>query len=104
MSGLVRCRKVSRVRGHGVGAEKIRADAEVAYDFFVETSTVACDKAIAKLIKDREMLLAYYDFPVEPWKYTRTANPIESTFATIRHRAGRTKGRLNRKERACNGL
>ena len=50
-----------------------------------------------KLIKDREALLAVYDFPAEHWKHIRTTNPIESTFATVHHRTGKTKGCLNRK-------
>ena len=43
------------------------------------------------------MLLAFYDFPAEHWKHIRTTNPIESTFATVRHRTGKTKGCLSRK-------
>jgi transposase-like protein len=55
------------------------------------------DKATAKLVKDRDALLAFYDFPAEHWKHVRTSNPIESTFATVRHRTKRTKGCLSRK-------
>ena len=55
------------------------------------------DKAAAKLVKDREVLLSFYDFPAEHWKHVRTSNPIESTFATVRHRTGKTKGCLSRK-------
>jgi transposase-like protein len=47
-------------------------------------------------VKDREALLAFYDFPAEHWIHIRTTNPIESTFATIRHRTDRTKGCLTR--------
>ena len=42
------------------------------------------DKAVACLAKDRDVLLAFYDFPAEHWKHIRTTNPIESTFATVR--------------------
>ena len=42
--------------------------------------------------KDRDELLAFYDFPAEHWKHLRTTNPIESTFATVRLRHRRTKG------------
>jgi transposase-like protein len=49
------------------------------------------------LQKDREVLLAFYDFPAEHWKHLRTTNPIESTFATIRLRHRRTKGSGTRK-------
>jgi len=58
---------------------------------------VKYDKAVAKLVKDREVLLSFYDFPAEHWKHIRTSNPIESTFATVRHRTGKTKGCLSRK-------
>jgi transposase-like protein len=57
---------------------------------------VKWDKAVAKLVKDRDALLTFYDFPAEPWKHIRTSNPIESTFATVRHRTKRTKGCLSR--------
>ena len=43
------------------------------------------------------MLLAFYDFPAEHWKHLRTTNPIESTFATVRHRTIRSKGCLSNK-------
>ena len=49
------------------------------------------------LIKDREALLAFYDFPAEHWKHLRTTNVIESSFATIRHRTVRSKGCLSNK-------
>ncbi len=54
-------------------------------------------KAVTCLEKDREALLAFYDFPVEHWVHIRTTNPIESTFATIRHRTDRAKGCVSRK-------
>jgi putative transposase len=50
------------------------------------------DKTAACLAKDREALLTLYDFPAEHWKHVRTANPIESTFATVRLRTTRTEG------------
>jgi transposase-like protein len=49
-------------------------------------------KAVAKVVDDLEELLAFYDFPAEHWQHLRTTNPIESTFATVRHRTKRTKG------------
>jgi len=60
---------------------------------------VKWDKAVAKLVKDRDALLTFYDYPAEHWKHVRTSNPIESTFATVRHRTKRTKGCLSRKSR-----
>src|ERR1022692_1741331 len=47
------------------------------------------------LTKDREALLAFFDFPAEHWDHLRTTNPIESVFATVRHRTVRTKGALS---------
>jgi transposase-like protein len=49
-------------------------------------------KAVAKVVDDIEELLAFYDFPAEHWVHLRTTNPIESTFATVRHRTKVTKG------------
>ncbi len=49
------------------------------------------------LTKDRDVLLTFYDFPVEHWKHIRVTNPIESVFATVRNRTRKTKGCLNRK-------
>src|SRR3954451_21337957 len=74
-----------------------KKDALAAFDAFVETYGVKYDKAVACLVKDRDALLAFYDVPAEPWKHLRTTNPIESTFATIRHRTVRAKGCLSNK-------
>ena len=53
------------------------------------------EKAVTCLIKDRDALLTFYDFPAEHWDHLRTSNPIESVFATVRHRTVRTKGALS---------
>ena len=82
---------------HDIWQAETKAEAEAAFDFFVETYAVKYDKAVAKLVKDRDVLLAFYDFPAEHWKHIRTSNPIESTFATVRHRTSKTKGCLSRK-------
>ena len=74
-----------------------KKDALVAFDVFVETWGVKYDKAAECLIKDREALLAFYDFPAEHWKHLRTTNVIESSFATVRHRTVRSKGCLSNK-------
>ena len=81
---------------HDIWQAETRAEAEVAFDFFVETYGVKWDKAVDKLVKDRAVLLTFYDYPAEHWKHIRTSNPIESTFATVRHRTKRTKGCLSR--------
>ena len=81
---------------HNIWQAGTRAEAEVAFDFFVETYGVKWNKAVDKLVKDRAALLTFYDYPAEHWKHIRTSNPIESTFATVRHRTKRTKGCLSR--------
>jgi putative transposase len=72
-----------------------RADAEKAFDRFLAKYKAKYDKATDCLAKDREALLAYYDFPAEHWKHICTSNPIESAFATVRHRTTRSKGCLS---------
>ena len=74
-----------------------KKEANAAFDLFIETYGVKYEKAVAKLVKDRDELLAFYDFPAEHWKHIRTTNPIESVFATVRNRTRKTKGCLNRK-------
>jgi transposase-like protein len=74
-----------------------KKDALAAFDAFVETWGVKYDKAVECLSKDREALLAFYDFPAEHWKHLRTTNVIESSFATVRHRTVRSKGCLSNK-------
>src|SRR5215475_9045158 len=72
-----------------------RAAAEAAIDVFADKYDAKYDKAVACLTKDREALLAFFDFPAEHWDHLRTSNPIESVFATVRHRTVRTKGSLS---------
>jgi putative transposase len=72
-----------------------KADAEAAFDAFIESYQVKYEKAAECLNKDRDVLLTFYDFPAEHWKHLRTTNPIESTFATVRHRTVRSKGCLS---------
>jgi transposase-like protein len=74
-----------------------KKDALAAFDAFVETWGVKYDKAVECLIKHREALLVFYDFPAEHWKHLRTTNVIESSFATVRHRTVRSKGCLSNK-------
>ena len=74
-----------------------RNDAEAAFDAFLESYGAKYEKAVECLNKDRDALLAFYDFPAEHWKHLRTTNPIESTFATVRHRTIRSKGCLSNK-------
>src|ERR687894_1612045 len=72
-----------------------RATAEAAIATFAEKYAAKYEEATTCLTKDREALLAFYDFPAEHWDHLRTSNPIESVFATVRHRTVRTKGALS---------
>jgi len=81
---------------HEIWQASTKMDAEKAFDLFIKTYEPKYPKAALNLHKDREELLAFYDFPAEHWQSIRTSNPIESTFATIRHRTKRSKGCLTR--------
>ncbi len=74
-----------------------RAAAETAMDIFSKKYGAKYEKAVTCLTKDREALLTFYDFPGDHWDHLRTGNPIESVFATVRHRTVRTKGALSQK-------
>lgn len=81
---------------HDIWQAETRGDAHAAFDLFVETFDAKYPKAVECLIRDREELLTFYDFPAQHWQSIRTSNPIESAFATIRHRTKRAKGCLSR--------
>jgi putative transposase len=82
---------------HDIWMADTRKDAEAALDVFIETYSRKYEKAAECVAKDRDALLAFYDFPAEHWKHLRTTNPIESAFATVRHRTTRSKGCLSNK-------
>ncbi len=77
---------------HEIWMAQSKAQAEKAFDLFIETFAAKYPKAAECLAKDREVLLVFYDFPAEHWMHIRTTNPIESTFATVRLRTYKTKG------------
>jgi transposase-like protein len=81
---------------HEIWEAATREDAERAFDRFIETYEAKYPKATICLVKDRDALMTFYDFPAVHWQHLRTTNPIESTFATIRHRTTRTKGCVTR--------
>lgn len=81
---------------HEIWMAPTRAEAVAAFDRFVQTYQAKYPKAADKLLTDRDALLAFYDFPAEHWIHLRTTNPIESTFATVRHRTTRTKNCVSR--------
>src|SRR5437764_240969 len=72
-----------------------RKSADAAMVLFAEKYQAKYDKAVACLMKDRDVLLTFYNFPAEHWDHLWTANPIESVFATVRHRTVRTRGALS---------
>jgi transposase-like protein len=81
---------------HQIWQAETEVDAEKAFDLFIDTYEQKYPKATICLQKDRDELMAFFDFPAEHWQSIRTSNPIESAFATIRHRTKRSKGCLSR--------
>ena len=81
---------------HEIWMSASREDAYKAFDYFVKQYQAKYPKATECLQKDKEELLTFYDFPAEHWKSLRTTNPIESTFATVRHRTKKAKGCFSR--------
>jgi transposase-like protein len=87
----------AKERLHDIFMAESRVDANIAFSEFKNLYAAKYPKAWECLEKDRDVLLAYYDFPAEHWVHIRSTNPIESTFATVRHRTRRTKGNATRK-------
>lgn len=77
---------------HEIYQAETRADADAGIDDFARLFAAKYPKAAAKLTRDRDVLLTFYDFPAQHWTHLRTTNPIESTFATVRARTKVTKG------------
>ena len=82
---------------HDMYLAPTREEALKAFALFVESFGAKYPKAVECLVKDRDDLFAFYDFPAMHWIHLRTTNPIESTFATVRLRHRRTKGNGTRK-------
>lgn len=82
---------------HEIWQADSRRNAEKAFNRFVATYEQKYPKAVDCLVKDREELLAFYDFPAAHWQHIRTTNPIESTFATIRLRTRKTRNCVSAK-------
>jgi putative transposase len=74
-----------------------REQALQAMDLFKEKYAPKYEKAVTCLMKDQDAMIAFFEFPAEHWIHLRTSNPIESVFATVRHRTVRTKGSLSQK-------
>ena len=86
---------------HQIWMVATRNQAQCELDRFIRTYEDKYPKAVCYLVKDREELLTFHDFPAAHWKSLRTINPIESTLATIRHRTKRSKGCLSRNAMLC---
>jgi hypothetical protein len=84
----------SRDRDEAVNTPPFRNPALIKPALSATNSTPAVSSAEC-LIKDRETLLTFFDFPADHWDHLRTSNPIESVFATVRHRTVRMKGALS---------
>lgn len=92
-----RNQKKAKEKLHEIWMAETKEDALKAFDVFVKTYADKYPKATDCLIKDKDTLLTFYDFPAKHWRHIRTSNAIESTFATIRLRTNTTKGCMSLK-------
>lgn len=92
-----KCMKAKVLHGlHEIWMAPTKAEALKAWNKFATTFGDKYPRAVECLEKDKDSLLTFYDFPAEHWRSIRTTNPIESTFATVRHRTSRAKGCVTR--------
>jgi len=77
---------------HELWMAQAKSDALKAFELTLSTYSAKYPKAMACLEKDKEQMLAFYDFPAAHWQHIRTSNPIESTFAAVRVRIAKTRG------------
>ncbi|MDQ3507838.1 MAG: IS256 family transposase [Actinomycetota bacterium] len=84
-------RRAKAAIGETTAAEG-KKHAEAAVEAFASEFGVKWPRAVEKITKEKEALLAFYDYPAEHWVHLRTSNPIESTFAPVRARTDTTKG------------
>lgn len=82
----------AKKRIHDIYMAETKQAAIKAYNLFIKSYESKYSKATECLSKDRESMLAFYDFPAEHWQHIRTTNPIESTFATVRLRTAKIRG------------
>jgi len=76
---------------HEIWMAETKEEAEEAFNLFINKYQAKYPKAVECLVKDRETLLTFYDFPAEHWKHLRTTNPVESTLSTVRLRTDKTR-------------
>jgi len=81
---------------HNIWMEETREDAYAAFDGAIKRFETKHPKAMNCLQKDKEQMLAFYDYPAKHWRHIRTSNPIESTFATVRLRTKKTRNCVSR--------
>lgn len=91
-----RLQAAAKEKLHEIWMSDTRENAEKAFALFLEIYQGKYPKACECLAKDKDVLLTFYDFPAEHWIHLRTTNPIESTFATVKHRQRKTKGNGSR--------
>jgi transposase-like protein len=82
---------------HNIYLAETKKDAEKAWKKFVRSYRAKYPKAVECLVKDKDELMEFYNFPAEHWIHLRTTNPIESTFATVKHRTRKSKNCFSRK-------
>ena len=81
---------------HNIYLAASREEAQTAWKKFILAYSVKYPKATECLAKNEKELLAFYDFPAEHWIHLRTTNPIESTFATVKHRTRKSRNCFSR--------
>lgn len=77
---------------HEIWMAPTKKDAYKAFGIALKTYSSKYPKAMECLSKNKDEMLAFYDFPATHWQHIRTSNPIESTFATVRLRTAKTRG------------
>ncbi len=82
---------------HNIYLSETKDDALNAYDDFINRYEAKYPKVTQCLLKDKDQLFSFYDFPAEHFIHLRTTNPIESTFATVKHRARKSRNCFSRK-------
>lgn len=81
---------------HQIWMAPTKEDACKAFSAAISIYSDKYPKAMRCLLKDKDQMLAFYDFPAAHWQHIRTSNPIESTFATVRLRTAKTRGCVSR--------
>ena len=81
---------------HDIWQAETREQAYTAFGNTLKRFESKYPKAMECLSKDKDQMLAFYEFPAEHWQHIRTTNPIESTFATVRLRTAKTRGCVSR--------